>query len=316
MQLKLSHRLFQTARHSIFCLLLLAVGLPSAQAAGNRWSAIRAPLAGPPQVIGAHAGGCLAGAMALPLVGEGYQAMRISRNRYYGHPMLVQFLERLGRYAESRGYRLLVGDMAQPRGGPMPGGHASHQSGLDADIWFLQQPGGRVLPQPMLETLGAPSMIVATEGVLNRGNWSSQYRDTLRQAALAPEVDRIFVNAIIKKALCERETDRDWLRKVRPWWGHDAHFHVRLTCPSDSPQCQEQKPIPLGDGCDPDLNNWVRDIVQAARYPKPARKRKPRAENLPAACYALLPGQSGRNRPAGGPPSGNGSNTSDAELMQ
>ena len=282
--------------HAGFSLLLLTVVflLPLAvQAAGNRWSAVRAPLDGPPQVIGAHAGGCIAGAVALPLVGQGYQAMRISRNRYYGHPMLVQFLERLGQNAESRGQRLMVGDMAQPRGGPMPGGHVSHQSGLDVDIWFLQQASSRVLPRPMLETLGAPSMIVATEGILNRANWSPHYRDALRQAALAPEVDRIFVNAIIKKALCESETDRAWLRKVRPWWGHDAHFHVRLTCPPDSLHCENQKPLPAGHGCDPDLNNWVHDIMQAALYPKPAKKRKPRVDKVPEACYAVLAGQSG-----------------------
>lgn len=271
----------------LLSLLLLASTAPAH--AGNGWSEVAYPLPGRPEVIGSYNAGCIVGAVALPLVGDGHQAMRLSRNRYYGHPNLIRFLERLSQQAAARGDRLLIGDLGQPRGGPMSSGHRSHQIGLDADIWFLQQSRNQVLPRPETERLGAPTMIRATEGTLNYANWSPRYRDTLRQAALSPEVDRIFVNAIIKQALCDSETDRRWLNKVRPWWGHDAHFHVRLACPLDSAQCQPQKPIPPGDGCDADLANWVRDIVQAARNPKPYKKPEPPStENLPAACYAVL----------------------------
>jgi len=281
-----------------FCLPLLLTLSGSVPAlAGNGWSQVAGPLPGPAEVIGSYNAGCIVGAVALPLVGDGHQAMRLSRNRYYGHPVLIRFLERLSRQAAARGDRLLIGDLGQPRGGPMSSGHRSHQSGLDADIWFLQQSRNQVLPRPETERLGAPTMIRATEGTLNYANWSPRYRDTLRQAALAPEVDRIFVNAIIKQALCDGESDRRWLNKVRPWWGHDAHFHVRLACPPDSVQCQPQKPIPPGDGCDADLANWVRDIVQAARNPKPYKKPEPPStENLPAACYAVLNGQTAWER--------------------
>lgn len=284
------------ARFSLLLSLSLSLSLSllgfAPTHAGNGWSDVAYPLAGPPEVIGSFNAGCIVGATALPLVGDGYQVMRSSRNRYYGHPILVRFLERLSRQAVARGNRLLIGDLGQPRGGPMPNGHRSHQSGLDVDIWFLQQSRDQVLPRPETERLGAPSMIRATAGTLNDANWSSHYRDTLRQAALSPEVDRIFVNAIIKQALCDSETDRRWLNKVRPWWGHDAHFHVRLACPPDSAQCQPQKPVPLSDGCDADLDNWVRDIVQAARNPKPYKKPKPPStDNLPAACYSILNNQ-------------------------
>jgi len=281
-----------------FCLpLLLSLSGSVPALAGNGWSEAAGPLSGPAEAIGSYTAGCIAGAVALPLVGDGHQAMRLSRNRYYGHPSLIRFLERLSRQAAARGDRLLIGDLGQPRGGPMSSGHRSHQSGLDADIWFLQQPRDRVLPRPETERLGAPTMIRATEGTLNYANWSPRYRDTLRQAALSPEVDRIFVNAIIKQALCDGESDRRWLYKVRPWWGHDAHFHVRLACPPDSAQCQPQKPIPPGDGCDADLANWVRDIVQAARNPKPHKKPEPPStENLPAACYAILNNQAAWER--------------------
>lgn len=271
----------------LLSLLLLASNLPAR--AGNGWSTVAYPLSGPPQVIGSYAAGCIAGAEALPLVSEGYQVMRPSRNRYYGHPLLVAFVERLGRQAAARGARLLIGDLGQPRGGPMPNGHRSHQSGLDVDVWFLQQPRARILSRGETEQIDMPTMVRAEEGALNASRWSPRYRDTLKLAAQSPEVERIFVNAIIKQALCYSETDRSWLGKVRPWWGHDAHFHVRLACPPDSGQCRPQKPLPPGDGCDADLANWVRDIQQAALSPKPWRKPEPpSAERLPAACNAVL----------------------------
>ena len=259
--------------------------------ADNGWSTVGYPLAGPPQVIGSYAAGCIAGAVALPLAGDGYQVMRPSRNRYYGHPALIAFVERLGRRTAANGGRLLIGDLGQPRGGPMPNGHRSHQSGLDVDVWFLQQPRDWLLSRPDTERIDMPSMIRPAEGVINDSRWSPRYRDALKLAALAPEVERIFVNPIIKQALCDSERDRSWLEKVRPWWGHDAHFHARLACPPGDAQCKPQKPFPPGDGCDPDLARWVREIVQATLSPRPYKKPEPpSADRLPAACDAVLYG--------------------------
>src|SRR5271167_2244038 len=91
--------------------------------------------------IGFYASGCLAGAVALPINGATWQVMRLSRNRNWGHPKLIAFLERLAENAKKVGWNgLLVGDMSQPRGGPMLTGHASHQVGLDADIWLTPMP--------------------------------------------------------------------------------------------------------------------------------------------------------------------------------
>jgi penicillin-insensitive murein endopeptidase len=272
----------------ITLLFLLSIGMTAAHA-GNAWSQVRHPLAGQPEVIGSYANGCIAGAVALPLVGDGYQVMRASRNRYYGHPLLIRFIEQQGRQAAAHGNRLLIGDLGQPRGGPMAYGHRSHQSGLDVDVWFLQQPRDRVLSKADTERVKMQSMVRATQGELHRSRWSPHYRDALRSAAQSPYVARIFVNGIIKQALCESETDRSWLHKLRPWWGHDAHFHVRLACPPDSDQCKSQNPIPSGDGCDTDLANWVRDLVQAALTPKKPRKPKaPSTDKLPAACEFVL----------------------------
>ena len=104
------------------------------------------PAAMPTRVLGFYAKGCIAGAEPLPINGDTWQVMRLSRKRNWGHPELVAFLERFGQNAKKVGWNgLLIGDMGQPRGGPTISGHASHQTGLDADISF------KLLDHPMTE---------------------------------------------------------------------------------------------------------------------------------------------------------------------
>ena len=91
--------------------------------------------------LGGYAAGCLAGAERLAESGPGWQAMRLSRNRNWGHPQMIAFIEKLSRAAQAAGWPgLYVGDISHPRGGPMVSSHRSHQIGLDADIW-LRPPG-------------------------------------------------------------------------------------------------------------------------------------------------------------------------------
>ncbi|HXH04331.1 MAG TPA: penicillin-insensitive murein endopeptidase [Candidatus Competibacteraceae bacterium] len=267
-------------------LVLLATAAPLH---ANGWSRVRDPLPGRPQVIGSYTAGCLAGATTLPLEGQGYQVMRRSRNRNHGHPQLIALIQRLGAAAAARGATLLVGDLAQPRGGPMPSGHRSHQLGLDGDIWLLAGPPQGLSLQDT-EELPAPSMVDAV-AVKVTARWTRYQRDMLKLAASQPEVERIFINPVIKLHLCRSESERDWLRKLRPWWGHDAHFHVRLACPPGSPRCEAQQPVPAGDGCDADLLNWVKEQRQAALHPQPPRPPQPsRPVLLPTACNAVLAG--------------------------
>jgi len=273
-------------------LLILTLWLPPALAGNNGWGEVDAALPGRPQVIGFYSAGCLSGATMLPLQGEGFQVMRPSRNRFYGHPSLIAFLQALGRQEAARGERILIGDMSQPRGGPMAFGHGSHQSGLDVDIWFAQVPRGQILSFRETETLPMLPVIDATAGRLNPARWSPHLRETLKLATDNPLVERIFVNPIIKQALCRSEgAERAWLRKLRPWWGHDEHFHVRLRCPADSPLCETQKPLPPGDGCDQDLDRWASEVQQIAlglrTKPTPTERREP---VLPTTCAAVLNG--------------------------
>src|SRR5262249_6378818 len=214
------------------------------------------------RTIGGYSKGCLAGAMALPINGATWQVMRLSRNRNWGHPNLVQFLERLSDQGHKIGWNgLLVGDMSQPRGGPMLSGHASHQVGLDADIWRTPMPT-RELSRVEREELLSTMVVAADRRDVDPQIWTPAHVNLIKAAAKDSQVARIFVNAAIKKALCrDAGNDRHWLGKVRPWWGHDYHFHVRINCPADSPDCAPQPPPEADDGFGKDLDYWFPDAV-------------------------------------------------------
>jgi penicillin-insensitive murein DD-endopeptidase len=251
------------------------------------------PIAGPAQAVGAYERGCLSGAVQLPADGPNWQVMRPSRNRAWGHPVLIAFLERLAQKSLAVGWPgLLVGDIAQPRGGPMLTGHGSHQIGLDADIWLTPMPNRRFSPAERDE-IPATDVVAANGMDIDAAAWTPQHRHLLETVAREPVVERIFVNAAIKRALCrEAGPDRAWMAKVRPWWGHNYHFHVRLYCPSGEPQCRPQAPPPPGDGCGKELDWW---FTEEALHPAPSPPRKPlRLADLPSACAALVappPGQ-------------------------
>jgi penicillin-insensitive murein DD-endopeptidase len=243
------------------------------------------------RTIGFYSKGCLAGAKALPINGSTWQVMRLSRNRNWGHPNLIEFLERLAAQAPRTGWRgLLVGDLSQPRGGPMLTGHASHQVGLDADIWLTPMPN-RELTRDEREDMSA-TMIVAEDRMdVDPQVWTPAHTAVIKAAAKDPQVARIFVNAAIKKALCrEAGNDRHWLGKVQPWWGHDYHFHVRINCPSDSPDCTAQPPRPADDGCGAELDHWFTEaILHPKPSPIPAKPKPPlKMADLPDACRQVL----------------------------
>ncbi len=243
------------------------------------------------RAIGFYSRGCLAGAKALPVNGETWQVMRESRDRYWGHPNLVNFLERLSLRAprEAGWPGILVGDMSQPRGGPMLTGHASHQIGLDADIWLTPMPD-HMLSRREREEMSATNMVRGDGLDVDRSVWTSGQLAIIRAAARDPVVERIFVNAAIKKALCRDATgDRDWLRKVRPFYGHNYHFHVRIACPVGSENCREQDPIPPGEGCDDSLNWWFHEAVLHPRLNPHARQRTPLTmADLPPECRQVM----------------------------
>src|SRR5438874_830098 len=250
------------------------------------------PSVGRPMAIGYYPRGCLRGGVELPATGPTWQVMRLSRNRNWGHPELVQFLERFAPLAaKAAGWKgILIGDMAQPRGGPLPFGHKSHQIGLDVDIWFMPMPN-RVLSKEERENISGSNLVAADGKHVNDEIWSPADVAFIRTAAEQPEVERVLTNAAIKKELCrvEGKNDRWWMSKVRPWYGHADHIHVRLKCPADSPDCRAQPAVPGGDGCDKSLDHWFTDWILRLKIPEfGGSSRGLKLKDLPSACAAVV----------------------------
>lgn len=293
------------------CVLAFLAGCgggPSETASTKSASVIPASLSGKPakQLFGAaedgsqqaavpygsYAKGCLAGGVALAETGPTWQAMRLSRNRNWGHPELIDFVQTLSRFAARQpGWAgLYVGDMSQPRGGPMLSGHRSHQTGLDADIWMLA-PKRLDLSASARESLSSVSLRRAG-GAYTNENYTEQHMEIMKAAAKDPRVARIFVFPGAKLRMCKEEKgDRSWLRKVRPWWGHHYHFHVRLSCPKGMRGCVDQAAPPVGDGCQ-DAQTWVDNILNPPPPDPNAKPAKPRRDytlaDLPNQCVGVL----------------------------
>lgn len=248
-----------------------------------------------PVPYGTYNKGCVAGAVELPETGPTWQAMRLSRNRNWGYPQTVAYIRDLSAKAAAQpGWEgLYIGDISQPRGGPMLSGHRSHQIGLDIDIWMLP-PRRLDLSAAERESISSISMR-KNNGAYVNDSWTPQHHEVLKAAASDPRVARIFVFPGAKVQMCNDEKgDRKWLRKIRPWWGHHYHFHVRLNCPKGARGCVDQSPPPPGDGCK-DAEKWVHDILfpppPDPNAPKPKPRRELEMADLPGQCVNVLQSQ-------------------------
>jgi penicillin-insensitive murein DD-endopeptidase len=242
------------------------------------------PAPGPLHVIGSQAAGCIAGAVRLPMDGSGFQTIHPDRSSFWGAPSTIARIERLAERAHAAGLGdLYIEDISRPRGGPLPGGHVSHQLGLDVDV------GLDTRPKPALgalerENLALPGLVRPDQRGIDPVRWTPHVVTLLHLAATLPEVDRILINPAIKQQLCEEvHGDRSWLRLMRPWYGHAAHMHIRFRCPADQHDCVQAAPPPPGDGCDATLQWW---FEQLNAPPKPAAPYHP--PPLPAACIVVM----------------------------
>lgn len=249
--------------------------------------------------VGKYAKGCLAGAQQLPESGPTWQAMRLSRNRNWAHPEMINYVKRLSaKVATVSNWKgLYIGDISQPRGGPMTSSHQSHQLGLDADIWLLP-PKRLNLNRAERENLSSKSVRSKDWRTVN-ANWTPAHMAVLKAAASDPAVDRIFITAPAKVWMCKHaKGNKKWLQKIRPYWGHHYHFHVRLKCPEGSKNCTKQTPTVKqlsknATGCDKDLKWWVTTALDpnAPKAPKKPKKRGARdyvMADLPAQCRKVL----------------------------
>ena len=136
----------------------------------------------------------------------------------------------------------------------------------------------RRLTEREREDLSAPPMVAADGVSVDPKMWTEAHGRVLKRAASYASVERIFVHPAIKKALCDatgKDENRAWLHKIRAYWGHHDHFHVRIACPGGSTNCEAQPPLPNDDGCGKELTNWL-----ALVKPKP----KPETPPPPGGC--------------------------------
>jgi penicillin-insensitive murein endopeptidase len=270
-----------------------ADGVPAKQLFGK----VTLPTKGQTQSLGFYAKGCLAGGVAIPVDGPAWQVLHLSRNRRWGNPEMIALLERLSRESRAAdGWSgLLVGDISQPRGGPMLTGHASHQIGLDADIWLTPMPDRRLSYE---EREAFPENSVLRKGTLrvDPNKWTPAHARLIMRAASYRNVERVFVHPGIKKKLCESwKGDPALLSKVRPIYGHHYHFHIRMKCPAGSLSCEDQVDPPADSGCGKPLAEWFEKLKPRPAPKVAVDKKKPAPKPkfmtlaaLPKACAIVL----------------------------
>ncbi|PQJ85124.1 penicillin-insensitive murein endopeptidase [Aliivibrio sifiae] len=263
-----------------YCLIAFYFSCYSLSLNATLWESMQLPTTQAIESIGSYANGCLEGAKALPLTGKGYQVVRSERKRYFAHSDTISFIQDLALKSEMKlNKQLLIADMSLPQGGRFSHGHSSHQTGLDVDIWL------RLLNKPLTEKeLKQPysiSLVDKPTSSIRDKQWQPEHFELIKMAAKDERVARIFVNSAIKEKLCEEENrNTEWLRKVRPWWGHSAHMHVRLKCPPEDKNCISQAEPPEGDGCGYEAQSWRVN-------PTPQKKRAP-APVMPKQCTEML----------------------------
>ena len=272
----------------LFAVLLTVMsGLTMSSGTVSALAAVQGPASGPLHIIGGpHTGGCIVGAVRLPSDGPGFQTIHLGRSAFWGAPQTIAGLKSLGREAAAAGLpTLLIEDISRARGGPLPGGHVSHQIGLDADVGLDMRPRPR-LSASRRNTVELRSLVRADGRAIDPAAWSPGVTTLLHLAAGLPTVDRILVNPAIKRQLCQAVTgDRSWLHLIRPWYGHAAHMHIHFRCPPHELDCVQTPPPPPGDGCDATLQWWFDRLTEPVTPTAPHRPPPP-----PAACEPILHG--------------------------
>jgi len=267
----------------VIILLLISIGLFNGKTMANELVV--------PESIGAYTAGCIRNSSALSQNGEGFQVIRPSRGRYFGNPETITYIESLSKKVNSElNGTLLIADISQQTGGPILDDHSSHQIGLDADILLWQHPIARqrILTVTEREHIHPQSVLRDDDTAVDEFKWQEIHGKILKLAASDARVDRVFINPVIKKKLCNDYPGQQWLGKLRPWYGHDGHFHVRLKCPQGNSLCESQKPIKTsGDGCDSDLYSWFKPDGSIKEKKKSGYSQQ---KKLPSECTAIMNG--------------------------
>ena len=274
------------SRHSDFASYELAY--KEAQAQGYELDSHFTPYRGSTsRIYGTTSAGCIANAAEFSDKDQDYQVQRRGP-RNFAHPLMVQYLNDLSERSLKLGLPpLLIGDLSLRYGGTygLRSAHASHNTGIDVDLPF-----DFALPRKSEQELINPEDVYIVKGHQIQSTFTKSIELYIKAAASDPRVDRIFVAPMIKKHMCrvyEPKPNNGFLSKLRPWFGHQAHMHVRLKCPSDSPNCVTQVPIPAGTGCGYEVDSWLNPPPPSATKKTAVRKERPQP---PAQCKLVQAG--------------------------
>jgi penicillin-insensitive murein endopeptidase len=248
----------------------------------------RAPTLGKAEAIGEYSLGCLNGAETFNGSEKGILLSQKKRGRYWGHPDLIKLLTDAGNEFFKQNKSLMIGDLSLSRGGPMIMGHNSHQTGLDVDIWF------KILSNQNLAEMTFRNLEIEEMAPIQKLNLD-QF-NLVKYFLQDERVERIFINPSFKKDLCENseflKLKIEEQQKLRPWWGHNDHIHVRLKCPKDGTKCISQSTVPKGNGCGEELNWWFTEEAKASDVDLDFEELKQnylkKIEKLPSECSSYL----------------------------
>ncbi len=259
----------------------------------NSWARIEKPLPGVSQSIGRPNGGCLIGAQELDLSGNTWELMRPQKRRNFAHPELIEILKQLGAHIQSKSVtkteKLLIGDLSQAAGGPLPFGDSSHQTGLDAEIWWMRLSHfPYVLDKENREKLEAKSILHA-DGLSLNSYWDVLTQEMLLWLASRGEVQAVYVNAAIKKKLCLEMSFHPGHNKIFADFGHEKSFRLRLLCPENSKYCTNLWEDASANSCnDDDLEQWFRPEILALNKKKSLDGKQKVFSSLPKACLRKI----------------------------
>ncbi len=205
--------------------------------------------------IGYYSEGILKNGVRLPDQGPGFMKLFLHRNRAWGTREMVDAITKTTLQMDRlfpRFDRLQVGDISQEGGGPVTDLHSSHQHGLDVDLTYYRI---NKIEQSPTEIKGFEELMVI-RGKISKNFDSARNWKFLKELHKHGQVQRIFVDPVIKKEICryarllkESALFLEVLRSLRPYPNHQEHMHVRLKCPTEAKECRLQEDPPAGSGC-------------------------------------------------------------------
>lgn len=172
-----------------------------------------------------------------------FEVVAPDRKKHFATYEMAEMITRVGEQL-NRQYtkKLYVSNISAINGGKLRP-HASHQNGLDVDLGYPSD----------VATLKFPLVVRMSTGEYFSKNYSIEKTFNLFKYMFSQKdilVDRIFVDAKIKKALCDfaiaknefqteaKDVVRSMFQNLQHVRGHGDHFHLRIKCSKYDPGCR------------------------------------------------------------------------------